>query len=98
MLRPEVRVLPDDALVPEPAVVSPPPNRFTHELIGDESYPPEGGRQKGGALPAGTPVVLMVEGEERCRVVDGRGRYVEVRRSNLRRLPGSSSGGEGRAR
>jgi hypothetical protein len=34
-------------------------------------------------LPAGTPVALLVEGPERCRVVDGRGLYVEVSRASL---------------
>jgi hypothetical protein len=40
-------------------------------------------------LPAKTPVALLVEGAERCRVVDGSGLYVEVRRTSLRELPGA---------
>jgi hypothetical protein len=35
-------------------------------------------------LRAGTPVVLLVDGDDRCRVVDGSGLYVEVRRASLR--------------
>jgi hypothetical protein len=38
-------------------------------------------------LPASTRVVLLVESADRCRVVDGNGLYVEVRRASLRRLP-----------
>ena len=88
MRRPETTVLDEEALVPERNLVRPPPNRFTHELVVDEPYrldrpggPPDG------VLPAGTRVVLLVEGPDRCRVVDGRGLYVEVRRASLRRLP-----------
>jgi hypothetical protein len=89
MLRPEARVLPDAALVQETDVISPPPNRFTHKLVADEPYRSGRGGDPDGVLPAGTPVVLMVDGGERCRVVDGRGLYVEVMRSNLRSLPPS---------
>ncbi len=87
MLRPEAVVLGDEALVPPAHLVRPPPNRFTHELTVDEPYRfdrPGGGAGPEGVLPAGTPVVLLVEGDDRCRVVDGRGLYVEVRRSSLR--------------
>jgi hypothetical protein len=31
--------------------------------------------------------VLLVESADHCRVVDGNGLYVEVRRASLRRLP-----------
>ena len=85
--RPDAVVLGEDALVPERNLVQPPPNRFTHELLVDEPYRldrPEPADEPDGVLPAGTPVVLLVEGAERCRVVDGSGLYVEVRRASLR--------------
>ncbi|HEV8648109.1 MAG TPA: hypothetical protein VG276_01640 [Actinomycetes bacterium] len=90
MLRPEAFVLGDDALVPASNLVRPVPNRFTHKLVVDEPYwfdRPGHARDPGGVLPAGTPVVLLVEGASRCRVVDGSGLYVEVRCSSLRKLP-----------
>jgi hypothetical protein len=90
MLRPAARVLPDRTLVPEANLVRPPPNRFTHELVVDEAYRferPERAGEPDGVLPAGTPVAVLIEGRERCRVVDGSGLYVEVRRASLRKLP-----------
>ena len=94
MLRPEARVLDDEALVPQASLVRPPPNRFTHELVVDEPYrvdrsEPTG--EPGGVLHAGTPVAVLREGRERCRVVDGGGLYVEVRRASLRKLPADLS-------
>jgi hypothetical protein len=90
MLRPEAKVLGDEALVPAANLVRPPPNRFTHELAVDEPYRfdrPERAAEPDGLLPAGTPVAVLVESRERCRVVDGSGLYVEVRRTSLRELP-----------
>jgi hypothetical protein len=90
MLRPKPVVLGEEALVPDRNVIDPPPNRFTHSLTEDEPYRfdrPETRGEFDGTLPAGTPVTLLVEGPERCRVVDGRGLYVEVRRASLRELP-----------
>jgi hypothetical protein len=90
VLRPEVSVLPEEAVVPERNVVRPPPNRFTHELVIDEPYRfdrPEDVGEPDGILRAGTPVVVLVEGPERSRVVDSSGLYVEVRRESLRELP-----------
>jgi hypothetical protein len=92
MLRPEASVLSDRALVPDRNLIRPAPNRFTHKLLADEPYRldrPEPGDQPDGVLPAGTPVVLLVEGPDRCRVVDGSGLYVEVRRASLGKLPGA---------
>jgi hypothetical protein len=86
MLRPQASVLSDGSLVPEGNVIRPPPNRFTHRLSVDEPYhfdDPRHGAEPAGMLPAGTPVALLVEGPERCRVVDGRGLYVEVSRASL---------------
>jgi hypothetical protein len=90
ILRPDVRVLADEALVPERNVVRPPPNRFTHELVADEPFRfdrPEPADEPDGILSAGTRVVLLVEDADGCRVVDSSGLYVAVRRSSLRKLP-----------
>jgi hypothetical protein len=90
ILRPEVSVLSDEAVVPERNLIRPAPNRFTHELLVDEPYRfdrPGGTEEPDGVLPAGTPVVLLVKGPDRCRVVDRSGLYVEVRRASLGRLP-----------
>lgn len=90
MLRPEAVILGDEALVPASNLIRPPPNRFTHSLTTDEPYRLDraGDQQAGpdGVLPAGTQVVLLVEGEDHCRVVDGNGLYVPVRRSSLQQL------------
>jgi hypothetical protein len=85
-------VLGEEALLPERNVVRPPPNRFTHQLTVDEPYRldrPERSAEPDGVFPAGTRVVLLVEGPDRCRVVDGRGLYVEVRRDSLLELAGA---------
>ena len=90
MLRPEAVVLGDETLVPAANLIHPPPNRFTHELRLEEPYwfdrPGHAPAKPDGVLRAGTPVVLLVEGEDRCRVVDGAGLYVAVRRSSLQQL------------
>lgn len=89
VLRPEATVLPDEALIPPTRVIQPPPNRFTHRLAVDEPYRFGGsspGDEPDGVLAAGTTVVLLVGGKERCRVVDPDGRYVEVRAASLRPL------------
>jgi hypothetical protein len=84
--RPKPTVLDESALVPGDALVKPPPNRFTHELVRDEPFRFGTGDEgePAGTLPAGTPVVLLRDGPEGCRVVDGRGLYVRVRRESLR--------------
>lgn len=84
--RPKPSVLSDDALVPEANLIRPPPNRFTHELAVDEPYRFDGPEQGDpvGVLGAGTPVVLLAEEPDGCRVVDGRGLYVRVRCASLR--------------
>ena len=91
VLRPEFVVLGDETLVPASNVVRPPPTGFTHELVVDEPYHLDGpGRatEPDGVIPAGTRVTLIGQGDDRCRVVDGGGLAVEVRRASLRELPG----------
>jgi hypothetical protein len=88
-LRPKITVVEEAALVPGTNLIQPAPNRFTHELSLDEPFRldrSEPSDEPDGMLAAGTPVVLLVEGPEHCRVVDGTGLYVEVRRSSLRGL------------
>jgi hypothetical protein len=90
MLRPKPSVLTDEALVPARNLVRPAPNRFTHRLVVDEPYGfdrPGPGDEPDGVLAAGTPVVVLVEGADRSRVVDANGLYVEVRRASLAELP-----------
>jgi hypothetical protein len=90
MLRPESRVLGDETLIPEANLVRPPPTRFTHELAVDEPYRldrPERAAEPDGVLPAGTQVAVLADLGDRCRVVDGSGLSVEVRRASLRELP-----------
>jgi len=90
-VRPDPMVLAEEALIPQHNLVEPPPTRFTHELVVDEPYrydrPKRRAGEPDGVLPAGTRVVLMIDGEERSRVVDGEGRYVEVGSASLRELP-----------
>lgn len=88
-VRPEAVVLPESAAVPDENVIRPAPNQFTHELTRDEPFY-FGGAQQGrtpdGELPAGTKVVLLVhDGGAYCRVVNGRGLYVEVACDSLRK-------------
>ena len=84
-------VLGDESLVPDTNIIDPPPNHFTHELVADEPYRFDRdtpGAKPDGVLRAGTPVIVLVEGRDRSRVVDDSGLYVEVSNANLRTLPG----------
>jgi hypothetical protein len=90
VLRPEFVVLGEGALVPEDNIVRPPPTRFTHELVVDERYHldrPDRAPGADGVMRAGTRVALLEQTDDRCRVVDGRGLSVDVRRASLRELP-----------
>jgi hypothetical protein len=91
VLRPEVHVLDRSAMVPERNIVRPPPEHFTHELAVDEPFHLDRDVRRGepdGILRAGTRVVVVATAEDRCRVVDGRGLTVDVRRSSLRAIDG----------
>jgi hypothetical protein len=81
-------VMPDEALVPPHARISPPPNQFTHRLTKPQPFHySDAGGPPSGVLPAGSKVVLMVyDGGARCRIVDGQGRYVEIDYDSLERL------------
>jgi len=89
VLRPAQTVMPASALASEPAVVSPPPNRFTHAVRARQPF--YGGAslagEPGGTLPARAKVVLMVRGKgDVARVIDRRGRYVTTSFKGLRPL------------
>lgn len=90
IIRPEPSVLPESSLIPALNLISPPPNRFTHEVTRPCPFYYTTARQSSapdGQLPAGTKVVLLVDdGGEHCRVVDGQGLYVEVERAGLKQL------------
>lgn len=90
MIRPEARVLPESSLIPDRNLIAPAPNQFTHELARAQPFYFSGmqqGRPPDGELPEGTKVVLLVhDGGNACRVVDGRGLYVETEHAGLRKL------------
>lgn len=88
--RPEQRVLPESARVPDSNVVVPAPTEFTHELVRDQPYhftKAQPGTSPDGILPAGTRVaVVHHDGGPSCRVVDGRGLSVDVDSDSLKHL------------
>ena len=89
-LRPEAKVLPDEAMIPRKNLISPAPNQFTHELTRTQPFHYAGaqvGKAPDGVLPANTKVTLLFhDGGTYCWVVDGRGLYVEIECSTLRKL------------
>ena len=94
VLRPEFVVLDDAALVTRGNDLPPRSIPLTHEVVVDEPYhldAPARASEPDGVLRAGTRVALLDEGEDRCRVTDGSGLSVEVRRTSLRKLPGRPS-------
>jgi len=89
MLRPAQTVMPASALASEPAIVSPPPNRFTHAVRVRQPFYVGSTLtgEPGGTLPRGAKVVLMVRGRgDACRVIDRQGRYVTTSCNGLRPL------------
>jgi hypothetical protein len=99
MTRPPAVVLPESAMVPDRNLIVPAPNRFTHALTRATPYYFAGTRHAtspDGELAAGTTVVLLVDdGDGRCRVVDGQGLYVEIACDCLQTLPPSPIGPPG---
>jgi hypothetical protein len=90
MNRPPVVVLPDEALVPDRNVIAPAPNTFTHVTVHATPYWFDSADREArpdGELAARARVVLLVdEGDGRCRVVDERGLYVQVSGADLAAL------------
>jgi hypothetical protein len=90
-IRPPSVELPENSLVPDRNIVSPPPNQFTHVLKRSTPFYLTGiqqGRAPDGELEAGTQVVMMVDnGGAYCRVVDSQGLYAEIAFDALKRIP-----------
>jgi len=80
MSRPKASVLPESSLVPNRALIRPPPDQFTHVVRVDQWYRYSGASPSGppdGTLLAGARVVLLShDGGSDCYVVDGRGLHV----------------------
>jgi hypothetical protein len=84
MGRPEMKVLPDEALVPDRNRIVPPPNQFTHTVARRQPYYWDQPDRPAGHFAAGTPVTLLVhDGGPLCRVVDERGLYVVTEHPGL---------------
>jgi hypothetical protein len=87
--RPKMIVLPESSNVPNENFIRPAPNVFTHEVTRETPYYFGGTKRSkpDGNFPQGTRVTLLrQDGDAFCRVVDGRGLYVEVEFAHLKRL------------
>jgi hypothetical protein len=88
--RPKAEVLAASAVIPSTNLIEPAPNQFTHEITQPEPYYYREGEEErtpDGTFERGTPVVLLHDkGSGRCHVADGRGLYVVVARTALRRF------------
>ena len=92
-IRPEAKVLPKESLVPAENLITPPPNRFTHETVARTPFSyaatraGASGASGDGSLAEGTKVVLLrTDDEGHAGVVDASGLYVLVPTSSLRPL------------
>jgi hypothetical protein len=94
LVRPTIEVH-DESAGAATRIVTPPPNVFSHEVVEEEHVGPTTGPTD--VLSVGTLVLLMAVHGDRCWVVDGAGRQVEVSRSSLRALPNEAPSGEGQA-
>jgi hypothetical protein len=90
MKQTEAIVLPESSLVPSNCLIIPVPNQFTHEVVAAQPFYASHGTPSGpphGEFAAGTKVAMLIhDGGEMCRVVDGGGRYVDTRFDGLRKL------------
>jgi hypothetical protein len=90
MKRPKAVVLPENAVVPNQNLISPPPNQFSHFLKRAQPYyfvEVKQGTPPDGEFSAGTKVLLLLyEGGKYCRVADNQGLYVEVEYDSLKKL------------
>jgi hypothetical protein len=100
MLRPKATVLADSSLVPPHCTISPAPNQFTHEVKKQQAFYfsyKGSDTAPNGEFEAGVRVVLLVHhGGPMCRVVDGRGLYVETSFAGLRPRRSPHLSGRGR--
>lgn len=82
-------IMPENSIVPDENLITPPPNQFTHELTRNVPFyftGPQQGRPPDGELAQGARVVLMVyDGGSYCRVVDEQGLYVAVEYDSLKK-------------
>lgn len=89
-VRPKFVVLPEDSIVPNENLITPPPNQFTHKLTRRVAFyftGPQQGRPPDGELAEGTSVVLLVhDGGNYCRVADETGLYVLVEYDSLQKI------------
>lgn len=89
-IRPEMQLLPEEALIPGKNLVDPPPDQFSHEMAraGDFYFSSAAQASKpNGSFPAKTKLLLIRhDGGRYCRVADGRGIYAEIEFAALRKL------------
>ena len=89
-VRPTFVVMPENSIVPNENLITPPPNQFTHRLMRRVPFyftAPQQGRPADGELPEGAPVVLLVhDGGSYCRVADETGLYVVVEYDSLQKI------------
>jgi hypothetical protein len=89
-IRPKAEILNEKATIPAQNLITPPPNQFTHALIGPSPFyysEPDASGTPDGEFKAGTKVALLVyNGGPYSRVVDGQGLYVAVAYSQLKKL------------
>jgi len=90
MTRPEVYVSPEGAVVPPTNVITPAPNKFTHEVHREQPFffsEEFTNTTPNGQFKPGTKVNLLFhDGSEMCRVVDARGLYVLTACGGLRAI------------
>jgi hypothetical protein len=80
VLRPDMSVLPESALVPDKNLLLPPPTQFTHVVWVEQPYfysDAAKAAKPDGKFMAGTNVLLLKhDGNSMCRVVDAQGLHV----------------------
>lgn len=89
-IRPKFVVLPENSIVPNENLITPPPNQFTHRVIRQVPFyftGPQQGRPADGELKEGALVVLLVhDGGSYCHVADETGLYVVVEFDSLQKI------------
>ncbi len=91
MVRPELVVLPESALVPARNLIWPPPNQFTHQVMPSEQPfyydSPSSSVSPDGVFELGKEVVLLRhDGGQYCHVADGQGLYVATLFNGLKQI------------
>jgi hypothetical protein len=86
-IRPEATILDENTIVPDRNLISPAPNHFTHEVVQSQPFYflDEGWDTKpAGQFGAGSSVLLVHRGRDRCWVIDARGLLVLTRCAGLK--------------